>query len=119
MPETRPHRRHQLHRLHRAHHALRHSWRHSLRLRLIVLFLVLAVALTLTFIGGMQRAMSLGWRDAARPLVVDYVDHLVADLGSPPEVDKAQALLRAVVVTLAVRRVIKTFARRLEEKPKQ
>ena len=82
MAETRAHRRHQLHRLHRAHHALRNSWRHSLRLRLIVLFLVLAAALTLTFIGGMQRAMSLGWRDAARPLVVDYVDHLVADLGS-------------------------------------
>jgi len=102
MPETRPHRRHQLHRLHRAHHALRHSWRHSLRLRLIVLFLVLAAALTLTFIGGMQRAMSLGWRDAARPLVVDYVDHLVADLGSPPEVDKAQALVQRLPITLRI-----------------
>lgn len=91
-----------LHRLHRAHHALRHSWRHSLRLRLIVLFLVLAVALTLTFIGGMQRAMSLGWRDAARPLVVDYVDHLVADLGSPPQVDKAQALVQRLPITLRI-----------------
>ena len=102
MPETRAHRRHQLHRLHRAHHALRHSWRHSLRLRLIVLFLVLAAALTLTFIGGMQRAMSLGWRDAARPLVVDYVDHLVADLGSPPAVDKAQALVQRLPITLRI-----------------
>ena len=91
-----------LHRLHRAHHALRHSWRHSLRLRLIVLFLVLAVALTLTFIGGMQRAMSLGWRDAARPLVVDYVDHLVADLGSPPQVDKDQALVQRLPITLRI-----------------
>lgn len=102
MAETRAHRRHQLHRLHRAHHALRHSWRHSLRLRLIVLFLVLAAALTLTFIGGMQRAMSLGWRDAARPLVVDYVDHLVADLGSPPQVDKAQALVQRLPITLRI-----------------
>lgn len=104
MLDARPHPRQlrRLHRLHRAHHALRHSWRHSLRLRLIVLFLLLALALTLTFIGGMQRAMSLGWRDAARPLVVDYVDHLVADLGSPPQLDKAQALVQRLPITLRI-----------------
>lgn len=102
MAEPSPRKLRRLHRLHHAHHALRHSWRHSLRLRLIVLFLVLAVALTLTFIGGMQRAMSLGWRDAARPLVVDYVDHLVADLGSPPQVDKAQALVQRLPITLRI-----------------
>lgn len=102
MAEPQDHKLRRLHRLHRAHHALRHSWRHSLRLRLIVLFLLLAVALSLTFIGGMQRAMSLGWRDAARPLVVDYVDHLVADLGSPPQVDKAQALVQRLPITLRI-----------------
>ena len=52
----------------------RHRWRHSLRVRLVIVFVLLALAMTAVFLGGMQRAFSTGWRDAARPLVADYMD---------------------------------------------
>ena len=48
-----------------AHRAL-HSLRVSLRWRLVALFLLLALAMTAVFMGGVQRAFSQGWREAAR-----------------------------------------------------
>jgi signal transduction histidine kinase len=80
-------------------HAVR-ALRHSLRWRLVLLFLLLAAAMSITFLGGMQRAFSLGWRDAARPLLADYVDRLVADLGSPPSVERAQALVQRLPLSV-------------------
>jgi hypothetical protein len=73
-----------------------------LRLRLIVLFLLLALALTVTLSAACRSALSLGWRDAARPLVSDYVDRLVAELGSPPQVERAQALVQRLPITLRI-----------------
>ena len=76
-------------------------WRHSLKLRLTTMFVLLALAMAAVFLGGMQRVFSVGWRDAARPLVTDYVDRLVADLGTPPDITRAQAL--AARLPIAVR----------------
>ena len=75
------------------HHRARHALAHSLRVRLVALFLFLALGMAAVFVGGMQYALSIGWRDAARPLVMDYVDKLAADMGSPPSVERAQALV--------------------------
>lgn len=77
--------------------------RQSLRLRLVLLFVLLALALSAAFMGGMQRALSVGWRDAARPLVIDYVDRLVADLGSPPSAERAQALVDRLPIAISIR----------------
>ena len=66
----------------RWHRRAQHALGHSLRVRLVALFLLLALALAATFIFGMQKALSVGWRVAARPLVSDYVDRLVAEIGS-------------------------------------
>ncbi len=77
----------------RWHQRLHHRMRHSLKKRLVALFVVLALAMTATFLMGMQKALGVGWRDVARPLVQDYVDRLVADIGSPPSVERAQALV--------------------------
>jgi hypothetical protein len=60
--------------------------RRSIHLRLELPCLVLALAMTVTFSGGVQSAFSVGWRDAARPLLADYVDRLVTEIGSPPSV---------------------------------
>lgn len=76
--------------------------RHSLKARLVAVFLVLALALTGAFMFGMQKAVSIGWRDAARPLVMDYVDHLAADVGSPPDVERARALTRRLPITVRI-----------------
>jgi signal transduction histidine kinase len=84
------------------HHRARHALSHSLRVRLVALFLLLALAMTAIFVIGMQRALSIGWRDAARPLVVDYVDKLAADIGSPPRIEAAQALVQRLPLSIRI-----------------
>jgi len=76
--------------------------RHSLKARLVALFLLLALAMAATFLVGMQKAFSIGWRDAARPLVVDYVDRLAAEIGSPPSVERARALAARLPITVRI-----------------
>lgn len=85
-----------------AGHGWRHRWRHSLRVRLIIVFVLLALAMAAVFLGGMQRAFSTGWRDAARPLVADYVDRIVAELGTPPDVARAQALVTRLPISIRI-----------------
>ncbi|MDO9359506.1 MAG: HAMP domain-containing protein, partial [Polaromonas sp.] len=80
----------------------RHRWRHSLRLRLITVFLLLALAMGAVFMGGMQRALSGGWRDAARPIVTDYMDRLVADIGNPPDIARAEALVGRLPISVRI-----------------
>jgi signal transduction histidine kinase len=70
----------------------KHAFAHSLRVRLVALFLLLAFAMAVAFLGGMQTALGIGWRDAAKPLVIDYVDKLATEIGSPPSVERAKAL---------------------------
>lgn len=53
---------------------------HSIKLRMVMVFLLLAASLTLVFLVGAQRVFSTGWREAARPLLTDYVDRVAADI---------------------------------------
>lgn len=82
----------------------RHAVGHSLRLRLIVVFLLLAGAMAFVFIGSMQRAFSLSWRDAARPMLMDYVDRLTTDItqSGPPSVERAQAITQRLPITVRI-----------------
>jgi signal transduction histidine kinase len=82
----------------RAHHALSHS----LKLRLIALFLLLALAMAAIFFAGMRSALSSGWRDAARPLIADYVDRLAAEIGTPPSIERAQALVERLPLSVQI-----------------
>lgn len=76
----------------------------SLKLRLVLLFLVLALAVVFTFIRGAQQAFTLGWHDAARPLLTDYVDRLAAELtvDGRPNVERARALVQRLPVTVDI-----------------
>lgn len=87
----------------RWHQRARRHLRHSLKARLVALFLVLAIALSGAFLFGMQKALGIGWRDAARPLVTDYVDRLAAEIGSPPDVERARALTQRLPITVRIR----------------
>lgn len=80
----------------------RHRLAHSLRARLVALFLLLAFAMTAVFLFGMQRALTAGWRDAARPLVADYVDRLVRELGTPPSVEQARRLAERLPIVIRI-----------------
>ena len=84
------------------HKRWHHRFRHSLRWRLVALFLLLALAMSVAFLGGMQKAFSVGWRDAVRPLLTDYVDRLAADLGSPPDPARAQALVARLPISVQI-----------------
>ena len=64
----------------------------SLGLRLVLLFLLLALTMSTIFVAGMQRVFSSGYSDLFKPLLADYVDRLVAEVGSPPDVARARAL---------------------------
>lgn len=75
---------------------------HSLRIRLVLLFMALAVGVAVTFMSGVQRAVAVGWREAARPLLMDYVDRLAADIGSPPNIARAQAIAHRLPITLRI-----------------
>lgn len=79
----------------------RHA-RHSLRARLVILFLLLALAMTLTFIGGMQAVMRYGWQQMAQPLIADYVDRLTAEIGTPPDPARADALTRRLPLRIRI-----------------
>jgi signal transduction histidine kinase len=84
---------------------LRRRWRqarHSLRARLTGLFLLLALAMTLTLVGAMQAVMRDGWQELARPLVGDYIDRLTAEIGTPPDIAKAQALARRLPLRIRI-----------------
>jgi signal transduction histidine kinase len=67
-------------------------WRHSLGARLTLLFVLFALVMSVVFMAGMQAALRYGWQDYARPLVADYIDRLAAQIGTPPDVEKARAL---------------------------
>jgi signal transduction histidine kinase len=75
---------------------------HSLRVRLVAMFVLLAMAMAACFLFGMQSALSVGWRDAAKPLVVDYIDKLAADIGSPPSIERAQALTTRLPLSVRI-----------------
>ena len=77
-------------RQYRWHHRARYALWHSLRLKWVLVFLVLALVMTAIFLAGMQRAIGIGWRQAVAPLLADYVDRLVAGIGSPPSVERAK-----------------------------
>jgi signal transduction histidine kinase len=74
----------------------------SLGLRLALLFLLLALAMTAVFSLGMQRALAGGWSALVRPLLADYLDRLAADLGSPPDAARAQALVQRLPISIRI-----------------
>ena len=86
----------------RWHRRARHALAYSLRVRLVALFLLLALAMAGTFLFGMQHALSVGWRDAARPLMADYVDRLAAEIGNPPSPERAEKLVQRLPVTVRI-----------------
>jgi len=75
---------------------------HSLKARLVLVFLVLALGTTLLFVSATRELFSSGWRELARPLVADYLDRLAADIGSPPDVARAQALVQRLPLSIRI-----------------
>ncbi|MGY4831202.1 ATP-binding protein [Sphaerotilaceae bacterium SBD11-9] len=90
----------------RAHAHWHQRWhrrfKHSLRWRLVALFMLLALGTVIVFIGGTRAALSGGFEMLVKPLLSDYVDRLTAELGSPPEVVRAQALVARLPISVRI-----------------
>jgi signal transduction histidine kinase len=85
-----------------AHRPWHRRWRHSLGARLTLLFVLFALMMSVVFMAGMQAALRYGWQDYARPLVADYIDRLAAQIGTPPDVDKARALTERLPLRIRI-----------------
>ncbi len=80
-----------------------HRLKHSLRARLVALFVLLALGTTAVFMAGTRELFSTGWRELVRPLVSDYVDRLAAEIGDPPQLERAQALAQRLPISISIR----------------
>lgn len=74
----------------------------SLKARLVLVFLLLALGTTGLFVQATGGLFSSGWRELARPLVADYLDHLAADIGNPPDPARAQALVQRLPLSIRI-----------------
>ncbi len=79
-----------------------HRFRHSLKSRLLALFVLLALAMAVLLLGTLQRALQGGWQGYARPMVADYAERLAAEIGTPPSVARAQALVDRLPITVRI-----------------
>jgi len=82
----------------------KHRLARSIKLRMVLVFLLLAAAMTFVVIAGAQKAFSMGWREAARPLLMDYVDQLASEItaGGTPSVARAQAITARLPLTVRI-----------------
>ena len=74
----------------------------SLKWRLVGLFLLLALATTVTFIAGVQEIVRGGWQGYGRPLTTHYLDLLTAQIGTPPDIARAQALTQQLPISIRI-----------------
>ena len=74
----------------------------SLGARLVGLFLVLAFAVGATFMLGLHVMQRVDWREYTHPLVMNYSDMLVAEIGSPPDVDRARLLTQRLPLHIRI-----------------
>jgi signal transduction histidine kinase len=83
---------------------IRNRIAYSIKLRMVLLFLLLAAAMAATFMVGAQRAFSLGWREAAKPIVSDYVDRLTMHItqSGTPSIEQAKTLIGRLPITIRI-----------------
>lgn len=77
--------------------------RHSISARLVVLFLITALLLALVVQLGFHFAFRSNLRDLTRPHVAEYVQHLIDQIGDPPQVKRAKALSERLPVDIYIR----------------
>jgi len=58
------------------HRRTRNAVGYSLGIWLVLVYMALVVTVAVTFMGGVQKVVSAGWREAARPLWMDCVEPL-------------------------------------------
>lgn len=89
----------------RWHRRARRRLAHSIKWRIVAVFGLLGLVVAAMFAFGAQRSFAVGWREAARPLLADYVAHLAQDVtggSATPDLARAQALVSRLPLTLSI-----------------
>jgi signal transduction histidine kinase len=81
---------------------VRRRLRHSLSGRLLGLFLLTGLLLALVVKMGFQLALSGNLRDLAQPHVAEYVQHLLDQIGDPPDPAQAKALAERLALAIHI-----------------
>lgn len=81
-----------------------HRWRHrhSLSARLVWLFAAMAVIFVVLVGGAMSFAFKHGFEDRLQPHLVRYLEYVQSDIGSPPDIVRAQALADRLPVEIHI-----------------
>jgi signal transduction histidine kinase len=74
----------------------------SLRWRLVGVFVLFAIATTAVFLHGMREVIHTSWHGYGRPLVAGTVDLMAREIGTPPDVAKAEALTRQMPLVIRI-----------------
>lgn len=77
-------------------------WWRTLRWRLVALFVLLALLSTSVFKQGSERLMNRSFQTLVVPLLSDYVGRLSNELGTPPDVRKAKALVERLPIQIHI-----------------
>ncbi|MEW8028235.1 MAG: ATP-binding protein [Candidatus Thiodiazotropha sp.] len=76
--------------------------RHSLSGRLILLFICVSILITLTVRTGFRYGIQGEFRSLAEPHLSEYIEHLVKEIGSPPDTTAAEKLAERLQIDIQI-----------------
>lgn len=74
----------------------------SLSLRLLGIFIVTAILMMIVLIALFSRGMNSQWRRSIQPHLLQYVQYVQQDLGSPPDPERAELLAQKLPVAIHI-----------------
>jgi len=74
----------------------------SLSLRLLCIFGITAIALIVILVASFSKGMSGQWRRSIQPHLVQYIQYVQQDLGSPPKPERAEVLSERLLVDIYI-----------------
>jgi len=76
--------------------------RFSLSIKLVSLFLIMAILFVILVGSTMGLAFRSHFKESIRPHLVQYLEYIVADIGSPPSIDKARSLSQKLPIDIEI-----------------
>ena len=76
--------------------------RHSLSGKLILLFIVMAIVFVMLVGAGIRHTFQTHFRDNIRPHITQYLEYVRADIGVPPDRDRARQLAERLNIEIQI-----------------
>ncbi|MES9970670.1 MAG: HAMP domain-containing sensor histidine kinase [Candidatus Thiodiazotropha sp.] len=76
--------------------------RHSLSGRLVILFICISILIALTVRTGFRYGIQGEFRSLAEPHLTEYIEHLLAEIGSPPDILAATRLAQRLQINIQI-----------------